>query len=216
MTEQEFKKEKTLLKSKISNIQNIISCKKGGPKTPNKLANAKKAYDKLCAQYGMRKQQAKQVEQTKTFIGSLEDSFGFDKIFFTEVEIKVRYDNKKKNAKERDLEFNLTLETFTILLQQTHCYYTGIKYQSMGEISIDRVDNEKGYVEGNCVSCHGRINGGKSDFSLTEIKAVYERIVKFKQPKIKVELNAHEVELVYKSMESFLSKKSLEEFNPCT
>lgn len=61
--------------------------------------------------------------------------------------IKSAYLNKKNNAKRDGIEFTITLEYFT-----RFCYaYNFIKNRGKKgtSYSIDRIDNTKGYVEGN-------------------------------------------------------------------
>lgn len=45
------------------------------------------------------------------------------------------------------------------------------KYHSVLTNGIDRVDNELGYVSGNCVSCCSKCNYGKHNHTLEEFKA---------------------------------------------
>ena len=72
--------------------------------------------------------------------------------------IKDYYSNYKrqftiyqKSAKRRNLVFNLTEKLFKTLLSQP-CYYCGSKLKG-GRNGIDRLNNNIGYIEGNCVSC---------------------------------------------------------------
>jgi hypothetical protein len=44
-------------------------------------------------------------------------------------------------------------------------------------MSFDRVDSNKGYIEGNVVSCTVDINGKKSNLTVDEIKSLYEKLV---------------------------------------
>lgn len=73
-------------------------------------------------------------------------------------------------AEERGYSFELTKEEFRILTKQ-NCYYCGCepKHLAGGKNSngkyvyngIDRWDNSKGYMTGNCVSCCGDCNKRK-------------------------------------------------------
>jgi len=216
MTEEQFKKEKALLKCKVTSMTAIIKNKKGGPKTEKKLANAKKAYVKFCTEWDLKQKQLAVtiVEVAKSpVITDIADCFTFDKIFFTETEIVKRYKKKIFDAKKRGIEFNISFETFSILLEQKECYYTGVKYKSLSEISIDRVDNDKGYVEGNCVSCLGEINGLKDDFKVIELQAIYERLTSGNQLRFKC-TKPEEMKQIYLVVKQFVNRKPLEEFNP--
>lgn len=70
------------------------------------------------------------------------------------------YLNKWKEANSRGIEFMLTQNQYRKLTKQTHCFYTGVKFEAEGDnkISIDRIDNVKGYVDGNVVACTCKIN----------------------------------------------------------
>lgn len=80
------------------------------------------------------------------------------------------YDKYKRQSAMRDLEFELSIEQFE-LLTKGDCYYCGVSpYQVTNEkksngqyvySGIDRVDNNEGYIFGNCVSCCGSCNRAK-------------------------------------------------------
>lgn len=93
----------------------------------------------------------------------------------------------KRHAKERNLSFDLSKDEFKILTQQ-NCYYCGDPpSQSHAGTrqngvyiynGIDRIDNTKGYILDNCVSCCGncnklKLNRSNMDFLLS-IKKIYE------------------------------------------
>lgn len=62
---------------------------------------------------------------------------------------KAKYLNYKDNARERKISFSLTLEQFKTFWQKP-CYYCKEEIETIG---LDRIDNNKGYVLENCVSC---------------------------------------------------------------
>lgn len=83
------------------------------------------------------------------------------------------YNDLKRGAKVRNLEFLLTKEDLSSIFekQEYNCYYSGIqleiclyhhKNRSEGRInttaSIDRLDSTKGYTVDNIVFCHKKIN----------------------------------------------------------
>lgn len=79
----------------------------------------------------------------------------------------------KTNAKKRNYEFSLTNEEFRSLTKQ-NCFYCGIppgtamvrKRTFFGNYTyngIDRVDNTKGYLLDNCVTCCSVCNYSKLD-----------------------------------------------------
>lgn len=83
-----------------------------------------------------------------------------------------KYKAKLADARSRSLEFSLTFNEFRSILQRKHCAYTGrlLKFSTTGpananDISIERVDNQYGYVAGNCIAiCH----------AANQVKGVFE------------------------------------------
>jgi len=85
------------------------------------------------------------------------------------------YCDYKKSARYRDLNFNIDFDKFVEMSQQK-CYYCGVspstveksKYNNGDFVynGIDRLDNNLGYEEGNCVSCCYLCNRMK--WSMTE------------------------------------------------
>lgn len=91
--------------------------------------------------------------------------------------ISRAYSNKIRNAADRGLEFSLTYSEFKRIYTRKTCAYTGIQLMSIGLRSgsedtppnartIDRVDNKRGYVSGNCVCVSHVANQAKSLFEL--------------------------------------------------
>ena len=76
-----------------------------------------------------------------------------------EVEICYQYIAKQKWAKEKGVEFTLTLRSFINLKKAKKCYWTGHVMSKTGNTkrwnyaTIDRVDRRLGYIQGNCVAC---------------------------------------------------------------
>lgn len=87
------------------------------------------------------------------------------------------YSRYKSAAKERKLQFKLTIEEFTILTS-TNCHYCDKKPSQMvkGKTSngpyihngIDRKDNNIGYLIDNCVPCCKTCNFAKHTQTLDE------------------------------------------------
>jgi len=85
-----------------------------------------------------------------------------------------KYRNLKSGAKTRGIPFNITCEDFLEWLQsQPHkCHYCGIDEPLLASqadkkkrrLTVDRMDNGKGYeIENMCLACY-RCNHFKSDF----------------------------------------------------
>jgi hypothetical protein len=87
--------------------------------------------------------------------------------------IKNKYTNYKCNAKHRSIVFALTEEQFIFFWQQP-CSYCGSKIETIG---IDRFDNNKGYVEGNIISCCKWCNIMKMDHSAQEFLTHIRKII---------------------------------------
>lgn len=69
------------------------------------------------------------------------------KIVGTRAWFTRRYCSVKQHSKPRGKDFSLTLDEFIMIYNEWKCYYCGAEEN----LSIDRVDNDKGYVRGNCV-----------------------------------------------------------------
>jgi hypothetical protein len=74
-----------------------------------------------------------------------------------------KYLNKLKNAKDRGLDFNLSLTSIKNIMRSKKCYYTGLPL-TIENSTIDRVDSKVGYSKGNVVACHHEVNQLKSLF----------------------------------------------------
>ena len=69
------------------------------------------------------------------------------------------------SAQRRGKDFNLTLQDVDVLLKTPTCFYTGVELTTMPgpyQRTVDRVDNNKGYVKGNVVACSNLANNIKN------------------------------------------------------
>ncbi len=82
-----------------------------------------------------------------------------------------KYRSKRKNAKTKGYSFSITFDEYKELMSMDKCYYTGIlmtlnlpnpKKLKFSDKTIDRIDNNKGYVTGNVVVCSNLANNFKS------------------------------------------------------
>lgn len=87
----------------------------------------------------------------------------------TDIEIAKRFIKKEQRARDKGIEFNLNFTSFKNMMSAKKCYYTDIPltYQTgnnlkQTDVTIDRVDNRKGYVKGNVVACCHQVNQLKS------------------------------------------------------
>lgn len=97
------------------------------------------------------------------------------------------YSRYKSNSKSRNIDFNLTIDTFRVLISG-NCHYCGIPPISIQKArnpeagivtynGIDRVDNTQGYVESNVVSCCYQCNLAKRDQTAERFLEWARRIV---------------------------------------
>lgn len=89
--------------------------------------------------------------------------------------ISLSYFNQiKKNAKKRNISFNLTIEDLwnVFVLQNEKCVFTGIKLElpkrtrkgCFGNASVDRINSSVGYIKENIQWVHKDVNYMKQDF----------------------------------------------------
>jgi len=87
---------------------------------------------------------------------------------------RIYVDVQKHRAAGRGREWTLT-EHEAIYLVTQKCFYCGEKpYEGCG--GIDRIENDKGYVRGNCVPCCGYCNIMKGILSREEFLLRVKRI----------------------------------------
>lgn len=95
------------------------------------------------------------------------------------------YASYVKRATEKNLQFELTKEMFKILTKGK-CFYCGCEpnqirinktaYGNYIYNGIDRIDSSKGYIESNVVSCCGRCNLSKKDYSQQDFLLWIDRV----------------------------------------
>lgn len=91
-----------------------------------------------------------------------------------------KYKLAKRISKDRNKEFSLTLEEYTDLSNKP-CYYCSnlLGDKPIAGTGLDRLDNNLGYIPGNCVSCCMKCNQLKMDvYTPEETKAAVEVILK--------------------------------------
>ncbi len=127
-----------------------------------------------------------------------------------EARFNAMYSNYIGKAKERNLEWNLSKEEVKHLFEQ-NCYYCNSKPSNINKRSkayvhktpeiftysgIDRIDNSKGYLIDNVVSCCKTCNYAKRDLTENEFDSWITRLTNHQQ--------AHNQTLKYR--QSSLSK----------
>lgn len=91
-----------------------------------------------------------------------------------------KFNSYKYRAERKGLDFTIPEIIFTAIEQQC-CYYC----KSEGPSGVDRFDNSKGYVSGNCIPCCWTCNRAKSSM---EKQAFIKYLHKF-NPNLKVKGN---------------------------
>jgi len=107
--------------------------------------------------------------------------------------LKDRWNRLVIRATKNNTPIDITWEYFLDLYkrQDGKCFYTDIvlvcrvgEGKSRHSLSIDRIDNNLGYIKGNVVLCTNQVNTAKGDFTLDEIKQYmpkwYRRISDFR------------------------------------
>lgn len=126
----------------------------------------KKNYCKPCQSTNLKEQYRK-----------LKDNLSLDKL------LKLRLNQSKHRAKQKNIAFNLTLEFLTVKFNQQNgqCFYSGLPMEiqlSRGySVSIDRMDSSKGYTQDNVVLCCDRVNCMKHESSIEEMKELCRAIL---------------------------------------
>jgi len=92
-----------------------------------------------------------------------------------------KYLAKCQNAKSKGHEFSISFTSMKNMLRAKKCYYTGLPL-TLDTVTIDRIDNSRGYCVGNVVSCHtsvnslkGLIENGNNLIGVKEVKMMIKK-----------------------------------------
>lgn len=96
----------------------------------------------------------------------------------TDLEVAQKLIKLSQSAKDRGIDFNLSIKKLKQLLTVKSCYYTGTRFTQEGvnARSIDRVDSDKGYADNNVVACTVDINGKKANLTRKQIEMLYFKL----------------------------------------
>lgn len=93
---------------------------------------------------------------------------------FDDIEIARRYIKKFEHANKKGQEFSLTFAQFKRIMNRKTCAYSGLEFSKphsnnagkMGwrSVTLERIDNTKGYVMGNVIPVCSGINNLKSQW----------------------------------------------------
>ena len=96
--------------------------------------------------------------------------------------LKGRFKELKKNAKDRGIILDLTLEQYKVILGDEICVYCDNKVGSGA--ALDRLDNKKGYTKNNVVVCCNDCNKLRQDrLTPEETKKVVKYLKRLRKSK---------------------------------
>lgn len=80
-------------------------------------------------------------------------------------DVKTRLSKLKNSAKNRDLNINLNINKYQVLID-SGCHFCGIELSDQNGYCLDRIDSSKGYIISNVVACCKICNRAKSDMNV--------------------------------------------------
>lgn len=86
----------------------------------------------------------------------------------------MMYLAKKRSAENQGKVFSLSFLSFVNIKRQTVCAYSGEEFASYKDMSLERIDNSLGYVDGNVVPVTHEINNIRGSLDLSNIDKVIE------------------------------------------
>jgi hypothetical protein len=103
----------------------------------------------------------------------------------TDIDIATRMVRTQKSAQDRGKHFDMSFGKMKELLSATHCFITGVELETGSEnkdnyLTLERLDNSKGYTDDNVVACCQRINQKKGELTIEEIVQIYKALKKKK------------------------------------
>ncbi len=99
------------------------------------------------------------------------------------VSSNYRFNLLRAKSKHREMPMELSFEAYKALIEGKNCHYCGLSVFSSGS-GLDRLDSNKGYIEGNCVPCCYRCNVMKGDLPTDEFYEQVERILAHRGPRL--------------------------------
>lgn len=108
---------------------------------------------------------------------------------------KAKFIGIQKSAKNRDIEFNITIEYVwdLFLKQDKRCALSGVELWfssktslSDGNASLDRIDSNLGYISGNLQWIHKDINYMKQEYDEKYFVEMCKKIAQNPKPRVKI------------------------------
>lgn len=115
----------------------------------------------------------------------------------TDRKVARKFLDIEKSAQERGITFNMSLKKVRSLLNTKKCYFTGRPLNNVNhhadQLTFDRIDNSKGYIDSNVVACSYAFNLLKGNLTVEQIVLMYEGLkkkkivsnVKARKPRVK-------------------------------
>ncbi len=99
-----------------------------------------------------------------------------------DIRVGKKFRNIMSSAKERGIPFLMTFSEVKRLLKLNKCYFTGVELNDIendkNQLTFDRLDNDKGYLNGNVVACSSEFNKLKSSISIKQVRQIVKAFKK--------------------------------------
>ena len=101
----------------------------------------------------------------------------------TDLVVAKKYVALALSASKRDIEVSISFAELKRVMKTDTCHFTGEQLNHINEDynqhSLDRIDNDKGYVKGNVVACSRGFNQFvKGELTVTQIKNLMKGLEK--------------------------------------
>tara|TARA_R110000765_G_scaffold87201_1_gene167321 strand:+ start:107 stop:451 length:345 start_codon:yes stop_codon:yes gene_type:complete len=97
-------------------------------------------------------------------------------------EIAAKYLSKVRSSADRGIDFTIKFAEFAKIAREAHCYFTDVPLNLVqsdaNQHTLDRIDNDKGYVKGNVVACSFAFNQIKGQLTVAQINQLYKGLHK--------------------------------------
>ena len=84
------------------------------------------------------------------------------------------------SGNSRGIEVNLSFKELKKVMLTKKCFFTGEPLSfcdsDPNQLTVDRLDNDKGYVDGNVVACSKEFNQIKGNLTLNQIEILYKKL----------------------------------------
>ena len=91
-----------------------------------------------------------------------------------DINIAKRLISLYNSAHSRNIDFDLSFNTVKKILNSKKCYFTGVALNTItadkNQLTFDRIDNERGYINNNVVACSKEFNEKKANLTISDIR----------------------------------------------